>query len=268
MKYASLWHPTHRFHRPGGIALNCSTPPPPPPVASEDVWLEAECAQGGTQWTEVASSLASNGSIMTRQGSALYTPSDQVADRLRFQFILDQAGQYYLFGRIRAMTTNRNSFWVRINGGEWMLWEQSPTGTGYTWYPKDGGAFALAAGVNTLDIGYREPNTNLDKLYLSTQSSAPSGYGVTASNCQSSRKAGTTRPAANVASWQVYPNPVATHLNIAWEGTHTVRLYNTLGVVVGEWRMTDQAVLPVAFLPAGVYYLQSEGQPTQKLVKP
>ncbi|SDK60614.1 Por secretion system C-terminal sorting domain-containing protein [Catalinimonas alkaloidigena] len=164
------------------VTIDVRAVAPAPPPTSTALWLEAECAEVGDAWRIKSSIDASNRGIVTRKGRYGHWPSDEAADRVRFNFSVNSSGTYHIFGRIRAMTSNRNSFWVRVDDGDWRLWEM-PVNKEYDWYEKDGGAVRLSAGAHTIDIGYREPNTNLDKLYISTSDAAPSGLGGTAPAC-------------------------------------------------------------------------------------
>ncbi|SDL32502.1 Putative Ig domain-containing protein [Catalinimonas alkaloidigena] len=252
----------------GNTASNCGTtkPTPPTPPAASTYWLEAECATLGSNWSTVSSSSASNNAIVTVKSGYGTAPSGQAADRVRFNFSVSSAGTYHVFGRIRAMSSNRNSFWIRVNGGNWVLWEMEPDG-GYVWYEKDGGTVQLNAGANTIDVEYREPNTNLDKLCVTSSAVMPTGLGEAASNCNSALVRSAAPSSASV-DWStvnvsVYPNPSFGSYNVAFEGpqpeTGSIKVISLTGVTLREIKVEKaQWKFELQEQAAGMYILQIE----------
>ena len=113
-----------------------------------------------------------------------------VNDRIRFSFSLNQAGNYAVYARFRSNGGSNDSFWVRSNNGTWVKFNSLNSGGGFSWiqvYDSDNGqqpvTFNMNAGVNTLDLAYREDGTHLDKIYITATGSLPSGLGQSASNC-------------------------------------------------------------------------------------
>ena len=156
-----------------------------------DVWLEAECGTVGANWTEITDALASNGlNLITSGPSSLVAPSGDPDDILSFSFEVSQAGQYKVFGRVKAPTSNDDSYWVRVNGGSWIKWNQIQASSSWTWdqvHDNDNAnaavLFNLNAGFNTLEIAQREDGTSLDKVYITQTGGPPTGEGNAGSNC-------------------------------------------------------------------------------------
>ncbi len=151
-------------------------------------WLEAECATVGSGWRTVTSSNASNGSyVVFPAGNAYGTPpADVPANRIRFTVPNAEAGNYTLFARAGAPSSADDSFWVRVNGGQWYEWNSGitrTTGTEFAWTRYPGPQITLPAGASTVDFAYREDGTLLDKLYIAKGATLPSGQGQAASNC-------------------------------------------------------------------------------------
>ncbi|MCP9234718.1 MopE-related protein, partial [Lewinella sp. JB7] len=152
-------------------------------------WLEAECATVGAGWSSIDYAGASNGSyvVFPGGGDAVNTPpADLPANRIRFTVTNAEAGSYNLFARIGAPSGNNDSYWVRVNGGNWYKWFSGmtrTTGTGFAWNAYPGGNPTLVSGVNTIDFAYREGGTLLDKLYLAKAGTLPTGTGSPATNC-------------------------------------------------------------------------------------
>jgi len=96
-----------------------------------------------------------------------------------------EGGDYLLWGH--AYTPNgRDSFWVRVDGGTWVKWNGIPAASGWTWdevHDSDNGGatvnFNLAPGNRTIEIGCREPEANLDALYLTKDGDIPLGEAET-----------------------------------------------------------------------------------------
>ena len=167
-----------------------------PTVNVTDVWLEAECATIGSQWTEVADASASNGKYVNPPNAGSNTtPSTNPADMITFSFDVSQAGAYKVFALIQATSGTADSYWVRANGGTWQRWNKINAGSysiNFQWsqvgnWISGGSAvpvtFNLVAGTNTIDFSRREKNTNLDKIFITLNGSLPTGTGSTASNC-------------------------------------------------------------------------------------
>ncbi len=155
----------------------------PPTTAKTSFWLEAECAAVGSTWT--TRSDANGAYVVLASGeSKAAPPADVPANRVRFTVQGAQAGNYHLFARIDAPTNASDSYWVRINGGNWYRWWLGmKLNAGFQWNKYPDGLLALTAGSNTIDFAYREVGTKLDKLHLNLTGTEPAGTGQQATNC-------------------------------------------------------------------------------------
>ena len=161
------------------------------PASVTDVWLEAECGNVGANWTELSDPSASNGLYLESPGSNFNgSPSSNSANRINFSFEVSEAGQYKIFGRTLAPNTNDDSYWVRVNGGSWVKWNEIQPSSSFAWSQVHDNqnnntpvTFGLVAGVNTLDIAGRENGTVIDKLFITLNGSTPIGAGGGAANC-------------------------------------------------------------------------------------
>jgi Viral BACON domain len=149
---------------------------------STSVWLEAECASVGSLWNKPADSNASNSSYVVIQPGANSTTSAPTnsAGYIDFSFSVSQSGTYRVFARVLTPTANDDSWWVRMDGGAWVTWNNIAA-TSWTWaqFPN---TFSLSAGSHTLTFAYREDGAQLDKINITTSTTAPTGAGSTASN--------------------------------------------------------------------------------------
>src|SRR5690348_11046135 len=151
--------------------------------AQTSVWQEAECAQVGSSWNRVTDAAASNSQYVTIQAgnnSTANAPTN-TAGHITFPFTVGTAGTYRLFARMQGATANDDSFWVRMDGGTWVMWNNwwNPA---WVWvqFPN---TFTLGAGSHTLSIAYREDGARLDKINITTSATAPTGTGSAATNC-------------------------------------------------------------------------------------
>jgi hypothetical protein len=147
------------------------------------MWLEAECGSVGSLWNVPTDANASNSRFVTIQpgnNSTASAPTNS-AGFITFPLSISQSGTYFLLAHVLGPTPNDDSFWVRMDGGSWVMWNNWFTTT-WAWkqFPN---TFSLSAGNHTLTFAYREDGAQLDKLVLSTSSTLPTGLGSPASNC-------------------------------------------------------------------------------------
>lgn len=163
------------------------------------IYLEAECGMIGENWRTVSDSAASEGSyVVIRDGfiSLDMPPEDVPANRVSFKVQLQEADEFYLWARTKSLSPASDSYWVRVNGGEWIKWSSGlRLRDEWNWRSVVNSPFALPAGEVNLEFAYRESDTRLDKLYLSTLRSSPQALGGPAINCDA-----TTDCAANPES--------------------------------------------------------------------
>ena len=164
------------------------------------VWLEAECASVGSLWNRSNDSNASNSQYVVIQPGNNSTASapTNTAGHITFPINVTQAGTYTLFARVLGQTANDDSYWVQMDGGTWIMWNNWWT-TAWTWrqFPN---TFNLSAGTHTLTFAFREDGAQLDKLSLSTSSALPSGTGSPASNCSGGPTLSVSPTTVNVAA--------------------------------------------------------------------
>lgn len=168
--------------------------------AQTAVWQEAECAQAGSLWNRVNDSAASNSQYLTIQpgnNSTANAPTN-TAGHINFPFSVGSAGTYRLFARMQGPSPDDDSFWVRMDGGTWVMWNNwwNPA---WLWvqFPN---TFSLGAGSHTLSIAYREDGARLDKINITTSASAPSGTGSPATNCTTGTTLSVSPATVNVAA--------------------------------------------------------------------
>ena len=147
------------------------------------VWLESECGTVGSLFNEVADANASEGSYVTVQSGNNSTGSAPTssAGQITYTFSLSESGTYALWARVITPNPNDDSYWVQMDGGSWMMWNDIGPHNSWSWTQAN--SYSLSAGNHTLTIAYREDGALLDKLYLTNGGDTPTGTGQTASNC-------------------------------------------------------------------------------------
>ena len=99
-------------------------------------------------------------------------------------------GYYKMYALVKAPTRHDDSFWIRLNGGEWLKWNRISGNSSFNWHQVHKGnnvldlvSFNLLEGNNSIEISNREDGVSLDKLYFKEIDTAPEGFGKEANNC-------------------------------------------------------------------------------------
>jgi hypothetical protein len=150
---------------------------------AQSFWLEAECGQAGSLWNLTTDASASNSQdvvIQPGNNSTASAPTN-TAGHINFPLTVTQSGTYRVFARVLGPSANDDSYWVRMDGGTWVMWNNW-WNTSRIWaqFPN---TFNLSAGAHTLTFAYREDGARLDKLNVTTSTALPTGAGSPATNC-------------------------------------------------------------------------------------
>jgi hypothetical protein len=88
-------------------------------------------------------------------------------------FSVASAGTYRLWGRVIAPADTDDSFWVRVDGGTWIDWNDITPGAAWHWARVTNDAasdavitVSLAAGAHTVSFAYREDGAKLDRILI------------------------------------------------------------------------------------------------------
>ncbi len=164
---------------------------------AEEVWLEAECGSVGALWDTPIDGNAANSQYVTiRSGNNSTGSAPEGADgHIVYDFDL-ATGTYKLWARVITPSNTDDSFWVKMDDGEWVIWNDIGTNNSWEWLEMD--SYSLENGGHTLTIAYREDGARLDKLYIGN--SIPSGRGAAISNCSSTNSIWMEAECGNVGS--------------------------------------------------------------------
>jgi lysophospholipase L1-like esterase len=199
---------------------------------SQTIYFEPECAVVGENWDIVNDAQASNGKYVTvKSGTESLTeaPSDS-SGYIIIPFSVDSSGYYSVFGRINCPTYDDDSFWIKTDENEFIMYNGLVT-SGWQWMKFDD--YMLSEGEHILTIAYREDGAKLDKIAVSNSPFAPQGMGDEARNLCNPTAINSPQIIKSYALWQNYPNPFNPSTNISFSLPErefvTLKVYNILG---------------------------------------
>jgi hypothetical protein len=104
-------------------------------------------------------------------------PVDDAAGGLAFlEFAVPRTGEYRLWGKVITPSLDEDSFWMRIDDGEWIQWNDI-SHQDQTWHWDDVRPFEsradrfmvpLAEGPHVLRVSYRELGSKLDRIVIAS----------------------------------------------------------------------------------------------------
>lgn len=160
--------------------------PFPPPVNPEYIWLEGETGQIQTPMElGVDPKASSTGFVQVGKGfRSLDVPP--ASGHISYRFNVEQEGRYVVWGRVLTPNIRADSFWIRIDGGEWVRWREIALLERWHWAPvhdydqqKQIVRFDLKKGRHTLEIAYREDGAQLDRFLVTNDPTyVPEGIGA------------------------------------------------------------------------------------------
>ncbi len=223
---------------------------------STEIWLEAECGTIGKTWKKLTDNTASNKSyIVTTDGKestgSASTNADDIAE---YEFTTSERGKYKIWGRVITPSANDDSYWVKVDTSDWVMWNSIPSGTSWHWddvHNQSGDNtvyYELEPGDHVLSICIREDGAKLDKILIANTGITPTEVGSEADNCEP-----VTNSACilkdDIESVEVYPNPTSGRVKVIWkEKFNYLKVYNSTGKMViykeysEEINMSDEII--------------------------
>jgi hypothetical protein len=121
---------------------------------------------------------ASKGRYITVEAGFDSKTSPPTAEGIaKHSFSVANSGTYRIWGRVIAPNDGDDSFWVRVDGGTPIKWNEIELGSSWHWdiVRHDGSPspsqLSLSAGDHTIEISYREDGTKLDVLVITDDTS-------------------------------------------------------------------------------------------------
>jgi len=195
--------------------------------------FEPECATVGENWDILTDTQASNERyVMVKPGvQSLNSAPSGSESFILIPFSVDTTGSYSVFARLNCPSANDDSYWVKMDNGEFQMFNGLGT-SGWEW--KKFNDYMLVGGDHTLTIAYREDGAKLDKLSISNSSFAPLGMGEEAENiCTPTEVKNSMEVLDDYELGQNYPNPfnpstvINYHLPVA--AVTSLKVFNLLG---------------------------------------
>lgn len=148
-----------------------------------NIYVEAESGTVESPMQVLSDGNASGGQyVAVTSGSSTAAPPANGKTSITVDL---EAGTYKIWGRVQASDGGSDSYWVRVNGGTAYQWNNIPQSTNYRWddvHDADNNNIAvtwtLSAGSHTVEFLYREPNTRLDRIYITKNGDAPNDSGT------------------------------------------------------------------------------------------
>ena len=135
-------------------------------IEAEDGYLNAPLA------VFQDSSASGNNYIEAPNGSgSISDDPNQVNSSAEYSFIAPVTGNYVIWGRVKAMNGNDDSFFISVDGGDYALWDLQIS-QDWVWDKVNdrGGAdpviFYLEAGQHTLMLKQREDGSKIDQILI------------------------------------------------------------------------------------------------------
>jgi Secretion system C-terminal sorting domain len=161
---------------------------------------------------------------------------------------------------MRTPTANDDSYWIKIDNGSWLAWNNIATSTVWNWNFFQ--SFNLAAGSHTLYVAYREDGTDMDKIYIGT--GFPTDYGEDAPTCTITARLSSGQGVdslAGIKTIQLYPNPAHSSLSLqlplVWKPGSVVVIFDTNGrTVYSRTTKSNLEVFDLSHLQSGVYFVK------------
>ncbi|WP_171037082.1 malectin domain-containing carbohydrate-binding protein [Maribacter algarum] len=248
----------------------------------DELWLEAECATVGSNWSVIDDVSASGGQYLLAPTGNNYNSAPTDAGSIISYNFTAESGTYRIYARVSVPSQEDDSFWVRVNNGNWLRWNLIPGNSSFSWHQVHDRenntvflTFDLPEGANTIDIGHREDGAGIDKLYVTKTTKLPSGLGDNALNCSSSgKRAGivdASESSAVIAETDssfvipiLYPNPAKNAVTVQTVSTtdiSKIHLFDLTGKIIKSYEgvklntSSDGIELDLTDVENGIYMM-------------
>jgi beta-lactamase regulating signal transducer with metallopeptidase domain len=145
------------------------------PDSPVGIWLEAESALLDAPFLVRGDAEAEGGRYVhvEERERRWDEPGADGAGSAILRFNVPQPGLYNFWARTLAHDGNANSFWVRVNDGDWIRWNEFPKDGTWSWsmvHDEERGSevaqFELLPGENTLEFAPREGGARIDRVLV------------------------------------------------------------------------------------------------------
>jgi hypothetical protein len=156
------------------------------PAAATEIWFEAESATNNVtgQAAPISpfdvkdSNLASGDRYLEVESGYESKDSAPVLGRACYGFTAEAAGSFRVWARVLVPNDASDSFWLNMDNGSWIRWNQIALGSSWHWdhvhdnaTPTVPWQFSLGAGDHTFCVAYREAGTKVDAFIVTDNAS-------------------------------------------------------------------------------------------------
>jgi len=228
-----------------------------------EIWIEAERGTVGSSWQEISDTQASGGKYIKsvtgheNRDIALADETENVA----YSFKITEAGDYNIWGRVIAPTTDNDSFWVKMDDLDYICWNTMPILTNWGWNfvfdintdQNTPVVYNLTKGTHYLYFCMREDTVQLDKILISNTGITPTGQGGSPMAVEAAQK---------LSDISISPNPSKGIVNIECnDGFNSLNVFNQLGQLVynENYNVQLQQKRVDLKLKPGIYFVSLNG---------
>ncbi|MCM5664036.1 glycosyl hydrolase [Galbibacter mesophilus] len=132
-------------------------------------------------WQIRSNDKAIGGAFIQSELSSVSTPPAASAHAV-FNFEIAESDAYEVWGKVQALETSSDAFWVKVDDGSFLRWDNLKN-EDFLWYWKKvhnsypnedrSNPFFLDSGVHSVTIAYNEANTKIDRIAISSVDKSP-----------------------------------------------------------------------------------------------
>ncbi|WP_297098590.1 T9SS type A sorting domain-containing protein [uncultured Draconibacterium sp.] len=203
---------------------------------AESIYLEAECAKVGKNWSIKSNESQASGAsyVASPEIEFISAASSSDDDHVVFNFTVKNDTTYYLYTRLNCPSADDDSYWMKMDDGAFVMQNGLAT-SGWEW--KRITNYKLSAGEHTFTLANRENGAGIDKICISDSPYIPEGMGGDAVNCL---RTGIDSKDINkgYSLNQNFPNPFDAKTNISFvvpnETYVSLKVFNINGSEIAE----------------------------------
>ena len=219
-------------------------------IARSEVWLEAEEGELGSSWNVLTDSRASGSKYITaRSGLNSSNSAPDKTGLAVYTFTVAESGEYSFWIRALCPTPNDDSFWFKMDDGDFSQWNSIPNTSTWQWN-KSGQTYQLEAGEHTFTVGYREDGAKLDRMLFTNSNLVPEGTGPETS----------VKPVFGRLSCDIHLDQSGWLQVVCDDDAYEVAVYSSNGMLMYVGKAGGHSTLDMRNYPDGLYVVKVKGR--------